>query len=142
MKAFTSEIPKFVADTHALVWHLTESPLLSTEAKRRFLQADSGEAIIYFSVMTMVEILYLYEKGRVPKEFYLLFQNIISSKKNESYQIVDFSKEVATSVSEIPRKIIPELPDRLITATAFHLNLPLITKDHRIQSWEGLVTIW
>jgi len=36
---------------------------------------------------------------------------------------------------------VPDMPDRIIAATAIYLSLPLITKDDAIRS-AGIITIW
>jgi predicted nucleic acid-binding protein len=36
---------------------------------------------------------------------------------------------------------VPDLPDRVIAATALHLDVPLISRDHNIKL-PGLKTIW
>lgn len=48
---------------------------------------------------------------------------------------------VADALDKIPRSIVPDMPDRIIAATAFQLNLPLVTRDRRLQS-VGINTIW
>jgi predicted nucleic acid-binding protein len=50
-------------------------------------------------------------------------------------------EKVADAVHEIPWSAVPEMPDRIIAATAVHLGIPLITRDERIQS-AGINTIW
>lgn len=137
-----STAEKFVADTHALIWHLSGSPQLSTEARRRFAMADRGEAIIYLSVMSCIEMLYLYEKGKIARPLWELFNHAIRAEPDGSYQVIDVTHELAVVLAEVPREVIPELPDRLIAATAYQLGLPLISKDERIQRWEGIVSIW
>jgi PIN domain nuclease of toxin-antitoxin system len=53
-----------VADTHALIWFLMEPARLSPPAGAALqAAADSG---IHFSAITIVEIVYLIEKGRLP----------------------------------------------------------------------------
>jgi len=49
---------------------------------------------------------------------------------------------VASSLAKIPRLTVPELPDRIIAATALYLNLPLVTKDYKIRSLSVIQTIW
>ncbi|HEY9853569.1 MAG TPA: hypothetical protein V6D28_29135 [Leptolyngbyaceae cyanobacterium] len=44
-------------------------------------------------------------------------------------------------MAQIPRDIVPDKPDRIITATAFHLNLPLVSCDAKIQA-ANIQTIW
>ncbi len=92
--------------------------------------------------MTPVEIVYLVEKRRVPEKIMEIMREKILSNPRESYQIVDLSYEIALSVSKVPRETVPELPDRIITATAHFLQLPLITRDSQIRQWEGIVTLW
>ena len=50
-------------------------------------------------------------------------------------------EEVAEAVHRVPRDLVPEMPDRIIGATALSLGLPLITRDRRIAA-TGIKTIW
>ncbi len=137
-----TEGERFVTDTHALIWHIGSSPRLSTEARRRFLMADRGEAIIFVSVMTLIEILYLCEKSKLPWEVHEQTQRIFHGAPNDSYQIADLTYELVQGLSDVPREQVPELTDRVIAATACFLKIPLITKDHELQQLEKVVTIW
>ena len=49
--------------------------------------------------------------------------------------------EVANAVTSVPRSEVPDMPDRIIAATALHLNLSLISRDRKIQR-SGVHTIW
>lgn len=133
---------KFVTDTHPLIWYLAKNPNLSKEARRRFVMADQGEVIIYLSVITIVEMLYLSEKNKIPGSIWDLFRKSMDSKANDSYQFVNLTAELSFSLSKVPRESVPELPDRIIAATALSMQLPLITKDEKLQNWEGIQTIW
>jgi predicted nucleic acid-binding protein len=48
---------------------------------------------------------------------------------------------VADALPNIPRDVVPDMPDRIIAATALHLGLPLVTRDRRLQA-AGIQTIW
>lgn len=48
---------------------------------------------------------------------------------------------VAQAVAPIPRDFVPDMPDRIIAATAVHLELPLVTRDSEIRS-TALDVIW
>ncbi len=48
---------------------------------------------------------------------------------------------VADAVYKVPRTAVPDMPDRIIAATALHLNLPLVSRDRRLQS-AGIQIIW
>jgi predicted nucleic acid-binding protein len=55
--------------------------------------------------------------------------------------LVPLDEAVARAVGQIPRDKVPDMPDRIIAATALHLNLPLITRDRQIQTAK-IPTIW
>lgn len=48
----------------------------------------------------------------------------------------------ANGIILFPRSTVPEMPDRIIAATALYLHIPLITKDHKIQALQSIQTIW
>ncbi|MBI2082806.1 MAG: type II toxin-antitoxin system VapC family toxin [Deltaproteobacteria bacterium] len=136
------EMEQYLADTHSLIWYLTSDTRLSTEARRRFEISEKGEGIIFVSVMTIIEMIYLQEKGKIPKQLLELFKRSFIQETNASFQVVSLDYELALSLSNIPREAVPEMPDRIIAATACSLGIPLITKDERLHQWEGVVTIW
>jgi predicted nucleic acid-binding protein len=54
---------------------------------------------------------------------------------------VPVDESIANVLPQISREVVPDMPDRIIAATALHLNLPLITRDRRLQA-SGIPTIW
>lgn len=56
-----------VVDTHAIVWYLVEPDRLSQPASDAFDQAAATGAAIYVSAISLVEIVYLVEKWRLPQ---------------------------------------------------------------------------
>ena len=48
---------------------------------------------------------------------------------------------VARSLGKVPREKVPDMPDRIIAATALSLGVPLITRDAAISA-SGIETIW
>ena len=104
---------------------------------------DNAEAngFIYVSAITIVELIYLIEKGRIPKVVLDLLQDALDDSTT-AFRLFEINREVADEVEKIPRPIVPEMPDRIIAATALHLNLPLVTKDHKIQTLQNIKTIW
>lgn len=60
------------------------------------------------------------------------------------WYFLDFRRLSANAfeaIANIPREIVPEMPDRIIAATALYLNIPLVTKDSKIQA-ANIQTIW
>jgi predicted nucleic acid-binding protein len=57
-----------------------------------------------------------------------------------TYFVADLTAEVALRAQTL--YAIPERGDRLIAATAAHLDLPLVTRDPEIARVAGLTRVW
>ena len=55
-----------VLDTHAAIWYLHRSRELSSAALRSIRRAIEGGEPVYVSVISLVETIYLVERGRLP----------------------------------------------------------------------------
>ena len=86
-------------------------------------------------------MIYLTEKGRIPNDVLDLLRDAIDDSTT-AFRLFEITREVAGEVENIPRLTVPEMPDRIIAATALYLNLPLVTKDHKIQALQNINTIW
>ena len=54
---------------------------------------------------------------------------------------IPFDRNIALTLRQVDRSQIPNLPDRIIAATALYLNVPVISRDRRIQL-SSIDTIW
>ena len=129
-----------VADTNALIWYIFDSPRLSTIAREKFEQAALENDVIGFSSISLAEIVYLAEASRIPEDalaYLLEFVNIADPILAE----IPFDRQIAQAMPLADRAQIPEMPDRIISATALHLGVPLITSDRRIRS-SDVETLW
>lgn len=97
-------------------------------------------AVIYVASISVVEMIYLTEKGRLP-EIALQRLSHALADPTTSLSIVPLDWAIAQRVRQISRDLLPDMPDRIIAATALHLNLPLVTCDYRIPAI-GVKTIW
>ncbi len=129
-----------VADTHAIIWYLFADQRLSFIAQATFENAAHNGDQIAFSAITLAEIVYLIEKGRIASA---TFDRLLKAITEENAILVEipFDRYVAEDLSKIKRDEVPDLPDRIITATALHLGLPLISRDRKIQLAQ-VETIW
>jgi PIN domain nuclease of toxin-antitoxin system len=129
-----------IVDTHAAIWYLRDPSRLSSSALAAMRQAVSDSEPIFISAISIVEVAYLVEKGRLPLE--ALTRLIAAIEDSTSaFLIAVLDIAIAQTLFKIPRDKVPDMPDRIIAATALHLNLPLITRDQQIQS-SGIQTIW
>lgn len=127
---------EYLADTVALIRHLSGTGRIGKAAKEILKAADRGKNIIYISIISMVEIMYLSEGHKIPVDFKTTRDKIL---KSDNYQIIDLDMEivkVAKGIKEL------ELHDRLIVATAKYLKIPILTCDGSIQNSDAIKIIW
>lgn len=129
-----------VADTHAILWYLYDDARLSSHAGAVMDAADDAGDQIAISAMTLVEIVYLVEKGRVDA---LAFQRVLLALDRDDATLVEIpvDRSIAVMARQLNRTEVPELPDRIVAATALHLGVPAITRDRKI-STSMISTIW
>ena len=128
-------------DTHAAIWYFAKSPEMSATARNAVNDAVKKGFLIILPTISIVEIVYLIEKKRlVPQTLTSLMRFL--KMPNSSFTAQDLTAEIAEILAQIPRSTVTDMPDRIIAATALHMNLPLITKDHKIQALQNIRTIW
>lgn len=113
----------YVTDTQALVKFMMGKKVINDVVHQAYLSADNGKAIIIIPAIVLMEVMYLFEKSRIDVGL-LQTEDLMGS---QNYQFEPLSFEILKTASHIDD--IPELHDRLIAATARHLDLPLITND-------------
>lgn len=129
-----------VADTHTALWYLFGDPRLSAPAMTYIGQAAASGRKVVLSVISLAEILYLIEKNRLPLDAY--------SKLRQALGAFDYvideaplTAGIVEAMRQIPRADIPDMPDRLVAATAVYFGVPVISRDGRIRA-SALQTIW
>jgi PIN domain nuclease of toxin-antitoxin system len=129
-----------VTDTHALVWYaLGRHRKLGRQAKDLFQRAERGRATIYVPVLVLVEIAEASRRGviRFEDTFAGWMQRLLDSAR---FQAADLTPAIVLEAERFAG--IPERGDRLIAATAAHLECPLITRDAVLARAAGLRIIW
>lgn len=129
-----------VTDTHSLIWYLEDSPRLSPAARDAFAACDRGEGLLLIPTICLVEIVYLEEKGRIPSNLRAQLQSHLQAGTT-GLLLAPLTREVAEALPRVPRVDVPDMPDRIIAATAVELGLPLISRDRRIEL-SDVETIW
>lgn len=129
-----------VLDTHAAIWYVFSRKKLSADALRFIQRSLNSGKPAYISAISLIETIYLIERGRIPLE---AIQRLEAGLRDPAsgLLVAPVDADVAEAVHRVPRDAVPDMPDRIIAATALHLGLPVVTCDHRIQS-SGIPTIW
>ena len=134
-------MPSVVADTHTLIWYIFELPRLSPAALTALEQAVNEGNSIYFQAITIVEISYLIERGRLAGEVLRRVLNA-ADDPNVGILLAPLDRNISATIQQIDRATVSDMPDRIIAATALSLSLPLVTRDAKIQALTTIQTIW
>jgi PIN domain nuclease of toxin-antitoxin system len=129
-----------VADTHAALWYLLKNPQLSVTARQFMDDAASAGHDILLSPISLAEIVYLVEKNRLPASAY---NELKAALLNPDYVIEEapFTAEIVDAMHQVPRATVPDMPDRIVAATAAYFGGPVISRDGRIRA-SSIQTVW
>ena len=129
-----------VLDTHAVISYLHRPESLSSNALQAIHRSIGKNLPLFISSISLVEAVYLVEGGRLQMEALQRLTNATKSAKS-GILVQPLDEAVAETMRTVPRATVPDMPDRIIAATALHLGLALITRDRRLQN-AGISTIW
>ncbi len=129
-----------VADTHTAIWFLFGDPRLSTVAKAFIDEAAAERRKIVLSPISLAEVIYLTEKNRIPAS---AFGELAAALSNANHVFAEapFTVQVVQTMQQVSRDAVPDMPDRIVAATALYLNVPLLSRDARIRA-SNVQTIW
>jgi len=113
---------------------------LSVRARRVFTAADEGRETVLIPSIVLVEIIYLGERDIVPQT---LVNDLLSGIRQgpENYRIIPLDLNIIRHLREIPSTAVPEMPDRIIAATARATRSRLLSKDSAITR-AGIDVVW
>jgi PIN domain nuclease of toxin-antitoxin system len=133
-------MPPILADTHAAVWYLLVPSRLSAAAEVALDAAAASGDPVYVASISLVELRYLVDRGRLPEAAYQALDGALSDP-DVALEIVPLDHAVASAVGQIPRDVVPDMPDRIIAASALARGVPLVTRDAKLRG-APLQTIW
>ena len=95
---------------------------------------------IAVSAITLAEVVYLSEKGRIPVSTMEAMVKALR-RPDGALEEIPLDAAIVEHMSSVGRREVPDLPDRIIAATALYFGVPVISRDREIRS-SGLTTIW
>lgn len=99
----------------------------------------AGDPIL-LPAICLVELIYLVEKGRIPRSDWEALRTALK-QEDSGFRVAPLDAAIAECLERVPRDQVPDMPDRIITATALHLGLPLVTRDGQIRA-TGVQVVW
>jgi len=130
-----------VLDTHILIWWLSGNDKLSIAAKKaiEFELQNNGKILV--SSITAWEMAMLIEKGRLNLSMDVDSWLLIASEIDQ-VEFISINNKVAIESTRLPGSFHKDPADRMITALARTLALPLVTADDKIRNYQHVNTIW
>lgn len=97
---------------------------------------EAGSDLLLISAISLMEVLYLSEKNRIPIDLAGSLERIQAS---ECYAVVDLNAEILKVAETIEFR---ELHDRLILATAKWFGVAVLSSDREFRQVEGIKVVW
>lgn len=87
-----------------------------------------------------MEIVYLVEKKRLPANAYADLRAALDDP-DHVFKEAPFTAEVVDAMRQVPRAAVPDMPDRIVAATAVYFGVPVLSRDGRIRA-STIQTLW
>ena len=129
-----------VADTHTALWYLYDDARLSLAAGEFIDEAAAAGNQIVISSISLAEIVYLIEKNRLPANAYTDLKAALADPEHV-FKEAPFTVEIVDAMRQIRRADVPDMPDRIVAATAVYFGAPVISRDGRIRA-SNIQTVW
>jgi PIN domain nuclease of toxin-antitoxin system len=130
-------MPTYITDTHSLLWAFTRPRKLGERARRAFDEIANGESSLLIPVIVLAELIFTIENKPIQAD---LDEILDAIQNTPNVEFVDFDYESAMRLRDL--RIIPEMHDRMIVATALEYQAILITVDESITTSGVVDVIW
>ena len=128
---------QYLLDTVVVVRHFSGKGKIGKAAAAILDRIEEeSEVRLVISIVSLMEIMYLAEKHRIPISLQKTLEAVRASKK---YTVADLTSEI---IEVAENTVFPELHDRLILATARWLDIPVISSDGLFHGVQGIRVVW
>jgi PIN domain nuclease of toxin-antitoxin system len=134
---------KVVADSHTLVFLLSNPARLSARAAEALREAEDSDGIVV-SAISLGDIWYSTQKTSspaIPTDAYEAVRAAVASPAL-NIEIAPVTAATMLRFEEVPLAELRDPFDRVILATAIDLGLPLVTADRAISKTKAVKIVW
>jgi PIN domain nuclease of toxin-antitoxin system len=129
---------RYLIDTHIAIWALQNNNKLSSKIKS-ILEDESIE--IFLSQVSLYEIAIKQKIGKLP-EVQLSIRDLVIELELIDFQIMPIKNEHIDTYNLIDLVEDHRDPfDRLIIATAFNENIPVISADEKFKNYQSQIQL-
>jgi PIN domain nuclease of toxin-antitoxin system len=125
-------------DTHAALWSMGNSALLSAKAKQA-IEEGRRDSPIYVASITLLEVARLLAAGRLGATTSL---DTLLASVEQDFTVLPITAAIAAATTRLPASYPRDPADRIIGATALVHGATLITADQRIRKAKAVQTLW
>jgi PIN domain nuclease of toxin-antitoxin system len=126
---------------HAWIDLVSGTTGASITAGKVALDEAASSAVVWVPTICLVEIIYLTERNRVPANTLDLVLSAVQTP-GSGFLLAPLDLGVVNAVRAIRGDLVPEMPDRVIAATALSLDAALVTADSEIRAARVVDVIW
>jgi PIN domain nuclease of toxin-antitoxin system len=129
---------RYLIDTHIAIWALENNERISQKVKR-ILEDKNIEILL--SQVSLYEIAIKQKLGKLPEVTHSI-QDLVIELEAIDFQIIPVKNEHINAYNSIELQENHRDPfDRLIIATAFEENIPLISADEKFKSYRSQIQL-
>jgi PIN domain nuclease of toxin-antitoxin system len=103
-------------------------------------KAAAARNRIVVSAISLAEIVYLIEKNRLPARAYAGMKAALDDP-DHGFKEAPFTVEIVDAMKQVPRADVPDMPDRIVAATAVYFDIPVLSRDGKIHA-SNVRIIW
>ena len=129
--------PRYVIDTMALIWYLTDDKKLSAKASTLFEAAEQGTIQLVIPAIVIAELYYADKKWKLFDDFNQVYREM---RAKPYYQFIPFEADHVLDFARDER--VPEMHDRIVVGVAKRLGIHLVTSDPAIHKAKAVDVIW